>query len=204
MEPGAAWEQVRAMSAWEYCAVILGITYLVLAARENIWCWACALLSTCIYTVLFWNESLLMESALNVYYIGMAFYGWRQWGRVQERPPLKISSWKPSRHFLAILLVLGLTIISGALLSKHTSAAWPYVDSFTTWGAVITTWMVANKILENWIYWIVVDGVSIPLYIDRGLYLTAGLFAVYLVIVVIGYFAWLKEYREYSDELSPA
>ena len=109
-----------------------------------------------------------------------------------------------SRHILAILLVLGLTIISGALLSKHTSAAWPYVDSFTTWGAVITTWMVANKILENWIYWIVVDGVSIPLYIDRGLYLTAGLFAVYLVIVVIGYFAWLKEYREYSDELSPA
>ena len=79
MEVSGAWGQVVAMSPWEYVAVLLSIAYLLLAARENIWCWLCALVSTCIYVLLFWNESLLMESALNGYYIAMAVYGWWQW-----------------------------------------------------------------------------------------------------------------------------
>ncbi|MGR8949368.1 MAG: nicotinamide riboside transporter PnuC [Gammaproteobacteria bacterium] len=210
MDATGAWGQVVAMSAWEYAAVFLGIAYLILAARENIWCWACALISTCIYTALFWNESLLMESALNVYYIAMAVYGWWQWRPGQSwssaqsaghaKSNLKITKWQSSRHVVVIAAVIMMAVISGALLSRHTTAAWPYIDSFTTWGAVVTTWMVANKILENWIYWFVIDGVSIPLYLDRGLYLTACLFTAYLVIVVLGYFAWLKEYREYADD----
>ena len=73
--------------------------------------------------------------------------------------------------------VLLLSAASGWLLSQYTGAAWPYLDSFTTWGAVLTTWMVARKLLENWLYWIVIDGLSIFLYIDRELYLTAALFA---------------------------
>ena len=91
----------------------------------------------------------------------------------------------------AVLICSG---ICGYLLSQNTSAAWPYVDSFTTFGAVVTTWMVTRKVLENWLYWLVVDAISIPLYLDRGLLLTAGLFAVYLVIVVFGYISWRQRY----------
>src|SRR5210317_2676064 len=72
-------EAVLAMSPWEAAAVVFAITYLLLAVRENVLCWLFAFISTAIYTVLFWNVSLLMESALNVYYMGMAVYGWRQW-----------------------------------------------------------------------------------------------------------------------------
>src|SRR5690606_23783949 len=85
--------------------------------------------------------------------------------------------------------------LNGWLLTRYTGAAWPYLDSFTTWGSVLTTFLVVKKVLENWLYWIVIDSLSIYLYIDRGLYLTAGLFAAYLVIVVFGYFSWLNLYR---------
>ena len=71
----------------------------------------------------------------------------------------------------------------------------PYIDSFTTWGSILTTWMVAKKLLENWLYWLVIDSVSIYLYLERGLFLTAALFAVYLVIVVFGYRRWHRHYR---------
>ena len=87
-----------------------------------------------------------------------------------------------------------LSLVNGYWLSHHTSAAWPYVDSFMTWASVITTWMVARKILENWIYWMVIDSLSIPLYINRGLYLTAILFVGYVIIVVFGYLGWRRHY----------
>ena len=204
MEVSVAWDQVVAMSPWEFVAVLLSVAYLVLAARENIWCWLCAFISTNIYVLLFWNESLLMESALNGYYIAMAAYGWWQWRGKSVKRNLAISTWSQRKHLLVIAGVLFLAGLSGTFLSQYTAAAWPYVDSFTTWGAVVTTWMVAHKVLENWIYWFVIDAVSIPLYIERGLYLTAALFVMYLVIVVHGYFTWAREYQRYNNAATDA
>lgn len=187
---------LAAMPIAEMVAVVLAIAYLVLAARGHIACWLCAAISTVIYIVLFWRVSLLMESALNVYYLAMAGYGWWQWRHGGNGTGLPISTWPWRRHVLVVAIVVSVAAVSGLTLSNHTAAAWPYLDSFTTWGAVVTTWMVTRKILENWIYWFVLDAVSIPLYLDRGLHLTALLFGVYLVIVVFGFFAWRREYRD--------
>ena len=191
--------QAGAMTAWEAMAVVLAIAYLLRAVRENILCWYCALFSTAIYIYLFWNVSLLMESALNVYYLLMAVYGWYQWKYGgKQNSALQIQTLSVQNNLLIILTVLLATAISGWLLSEHSAAAWPFVDSFTTWGSVVTTFMVAKKVLENWLYWLVIDSVSIPLYIDRGLYLTAFLFLVYLFIVVAGYLNWRKIYQQQS------
>ncbi|MEE4659658.1 MAG: nicotinamide riboside transporter PnuC [Halieaceae bacterium] len=183
----------------EAVAVGLGILYLLLAMQERLSCWYAAFASTLIFLFLFWDVALLMESALQVYYLAMAVYGWWQWrggsDTLERARELPISR-RPLRwHLLAIGTVLLATALSGSLLADYTGAALPYLDSFTTWGAVLTTWMVARKILENWLYWIAVDGASIALYLDRELYLTAGLFAVYLVIVVCGFLAWTRHYR---------
>ncbi|MEM8561898.1 MAG: nicotinamide riboside transporter PnuC [Pseudomonadota bacterium] len=184
------------MSGWEIAAVLLGIIYLILAVRESLWCWYAAFISTAIFLVLFWNVNLLMESGLQVYYLVMAVYGWWQWQYGStEKAELHISSWSRRHHLLAVSLVVLASAGSGALLTQYTNAALPYMDSFTTWGSILTTWMVARKILENWLYWLVIDSVSIYLYLDRELYLTAALFAVYLVIVVFGYRKWLLNYR---------
>lgn len=182
--------------AFEAAAVLLALAYLILAARERIACWYCALASTVIFTVLFWDAALPMQSGLNIYYLLMAVYGWYAWrygGRSDDG--VRIRRLRPRQHVMLTGTIAALTLASGALLSAHVESAWPFVDAFTTWGGVVTTVMVARKILENWVYWFVIDLVSIPLYIERGLYLTALLFGVYVVIVVGGYFNWLERYR---------
>ena len=197
------------LSSWELIAVLLGIAYLLLAVRESLWCWYAAFASTAIFLWLFREVNLLMESALQLYYLAMAVYGWYQWrhgGHGDRAPPtaaaasqpLPIVTWRPRTHLLAIAAVLAISAGSGVLLARHTDAALPYLDSFTTWGSILTTWMVARKVLENWLYWLVIDSVSIYLYLERGLLLTAGLFAIYLIIVVFGYRRWLQHYRHQS------
>ncbi|WP_245929403.1 nicotinamide riboside transporter PnuC [Agarilytica rhodophyticola] len=207
-----------AKSAWELLAVFLAIAYLALAMKENNWCWPAALISTIIYIFLFWDVSLVMDSLLQVYYMLMAIYGWWMWrSKNQEnnsinngveaasvtsiadeqiKNTLKISNWPWSMHVLAISSVLVISGVSGFFLSKNTAAAWPFLDSFTTWGSVLTTYMVAKKILENWLYWIVIDSVAVFVYIERGLYPTAGLFIIYVGMVIYGYFVWKKIYNE--------
>lgn len=189
-------DAVAAMSFWELGAVVLALAYLVLAMRENSLCWYAAFLSTSIYVFLFWDVSLLMESALQIFYLVMAVYGWWQWRNSgDEQQDLRIHRWSLRTHLLIVTVVGVLTLIFGYVLDTSTHAALPYLDSFTTWGAVITTYMVTRKVLENWIYWIVIDGASVYLYIDRGLYLTALLFVIYVVLVVIGFFQWYAIYK---------
>ena len=157
-------------------------------------CWYAAFAGTAISVVVFWDVSLLMEAALNVFYMVMAVYGWCQWryGGGPAAAGLAVRRWGAVRHLLAIGAVLTASFVSGQLLATYTGAAWPYLDSFTTWASVLTTFMVARKILENWLYWFVINGVSVFLYWDRGLYLYALLFVSYLVISVFGYLGWRR------------
>ena len=184
---------LKTVSVWEITAVVLALVYLVLAIRQSIACWFAAILSTSIYIVLMYQAGLYMESALQLFYIAMAVYGWIHWRR-GEGPDhtLEVTRRPLTWHALAIAVVLVITLLSGWLLTRHTDAALPYLDSFTTWGAIVATWMVARKILENWYYWFVIDSVSIYLYVSRGLFLTALLFALYLVLIVIGYRTWRR------------
>ncbi|MGA1741577.1 MAG: nicotinamide riboside transporter PnuC [Pseudohongiellaceae bacterium] len=175
----------------EILGVILAVAYLLLAAKENIWCWLCAFISSAIYVYLFWQVGLLMESMLNVFYISMALAGWLQWRYGGDKHEgLSIKTLRAWQHGLILLLILLLAWLNGWYMQNYTAAAWPYVDSFTTWASILTTFMVIYKILENWIYWFVIDALSIYLYLDRGLYLTVLLFLIYLVIVVFGFISW--------------
>tara|TARA_B110000240_G_scaffold7366_1_gene8147 strand:+ start:265 stop:855 length:591 start_codon:yes stop_codon:yes gene_type:complete len=179
----------------ETLAVALGMSYLLLAMRENSLCWYCAFFSTAIYVYIFGDVSLYMESALNVYYMGMAVYGWLQWQKGgANHSGVEIVRWTAKHHIICVLVILIASVISGYLLSVNTDARLPYLDSFTTWASVLTTVMVARKVLENWLYWIVINSVSIYLYIDRDLDQTAAMFTLYLVLSVLGYVAWKKNY----------
>lgn len=179
----------------ETLAVVLGIGYLLLAMRESSLCWYCAFFSTALYVWIFGDVSLYMESALNVYYMAMAIYGWLQWQRGgADKSGVKIIRWTARQHILGVAIILAASVTSGYLLSSNTAAKLPYLDSFTTWGSVFTTIMVAQKVLENWLYWIVINCVSIYLYIDRGLDQTAAMFFLYLVLATIGFLTWKKAY----------
>ena len=180
---------------WESIAVVLALAYPLLAARESIFCWHCGFASSAIFTSLLWHAALPMQSALYVFYMAMAVYGWHQWRRGGRRRGARIHSLPPRRHLLLGGLALSLAALSGALLDRQADTAWPYVDAFITWASIVATWMMAKKILENWLYWLLIDSVCIPLYLSRGLRQTAWLFVVYLVLSLYGYLAWRKLYR---------
>ncbi len=195
---------LQAISFLEVIAVLLGFAYLFLAMKENSLCWYAAFGSTAIYSWIFFDVSLVMESALNVYYLGMAIYGWLVWNKINstestqtpnDSKKLKVTTWSIKQHLASITGVIALSLLSGYFLNNHTTAVMPYLDSFTTWGAVLTTYMVAKKVLENWVYWIVIDTLAIYLYIDRELYLVALQMAVYVILCFIGFNAWLKSYQ---------
>ncbi len=182
---------LESLFTWENLAVVLAVSYLLLILFEKRIGWICAFISTSIYIILFWEVYLFMDAALNVYYLAMAVYGWLQWSKQKDSgEALKIHSWPWQKHALAISGIIAVSAISGFLLNNNTEAAWPYVDSFTTWASVFTTILVARKVLENWLYWIVIDGISVFVYLERGLTSTAFLFAAYVVIVIVGWFKW--------------
>jgi len=188
-------DSLAAASFAEVAGVALAIVYLLFAIRQNIWCWVAALCSSVIYLWLFFETRLYMESALQIFYAAAAIYGWYQWKYGgAEYQGLHIVTWKLGHHAIVIGGVLGLTMVFGWVLSA-TDAAFPYLDSFTTVAAVVTTFMVARKVLENWVYWFVIDGLSVYLYVSRELYLTAGLFILYLVMILIGFRCWWRDWR---------
>jgi nicotinamide mononucleotide transporter len=191
-------QAMQAMSLWEVTAVVLAIAYLLLALGQRRACWVAAFISTSIYLVIFYQAKLYMEAALQIYYLLMAVYGWMQWHGDNAADTLPVTRWPLQYHVFSIAAVALATLLSGYLLANNTEAAMPYLDSFTTWAALITTYMVTRKILENWLYWVVIDAVSIHLYLQRDLYLTSALFALYVVIAVAGYFSWRRSMTNHA------
>lgn len=179
----------------ELIAVVTGIAYVALAARAHISCWLFAFISSCISFWLVWEANIYMQSVLYIYYIAMAIYGWQQWrNQSQVADGIAIVSWRWQQHVLALFVITILALLSGTWLGMYTESAHPYIDSLVTWGAVITTWMVAKKILQNWLYWIVIDTVSIFLYYQNGLTFYTVMFATYTVIAAFGYYHWRQSY----------
>ena len=181
-------------SIWEAVGVITALLYLVLATARSQWCWLCAFISSVCYVWVMWRAHLVMDTWLSVFYVVMAVYGYWQWRRSQTGDgELMIVSWTWRQHLLALAAVLVASAINAWILKEHIATARsPWLDSLVTWGSVLTTFMVARRVIENWLYWIVVDGVAAYLYYTRGLNATAILFVAYVLMVIYGYFVWRK------------
>ena len=177
----------------ESVAVLFSIAYVVLAAKQNIWCWFFAAISVSLYIYICFSSQLFAETGLQAFYLYMAAYGYYNWNKSNKR--LKVSQWNTSKHLILILLATIFTFIMGFYFTTYTSAKMPIVDSFTTIFSIIATYMITKKVLENWLYWIVIDVVSIYLYFNRDLHLTSLLFMLYTIIAIFGYFAWLKRMK---------
>ena len=186
------------MTSWEMVAVFLSVAYLILAIKQSLWCWVAAFISTLIYSVLFFDASLLMDSALNMFYLVMAIYGWYSWkygNGINKNEELEITTYGLNKNLKIIGVLIIVSLILGYIMANYTSADFAYLDTFTTVFAVFTTYTLTKKVLENWLYWIVIDSVSIYIYINKGFYLTAVLFAFYTVLAFIVYNNWKKEYE---------
>lgn len=190
-------DAMAAMSYWEVAAVILAILYVTLAARESVWCWPAAFVSTSIYFVLLFKSGLVFQTLLQLYYMGMAVYGWWHWRHPSSNyRELPITTWPVTTHLKVIFAVAAFALFMGWLLDSNTDSSLPYLDALTTWFAVLTTYMVAQKKLENWGYWIIIDSGGLYLFYHQGLYLTAFLMGIYIVLAIFGGWSWWTKYQQ--------
>lgn len=197
--------QFAALSTAEVVAVAMAIAYLLLAIRQNIWCWLCAAVSTTIYIYLFVVAKLYMESLLNAFYLVMAAYGWYAWrSGTGQTSTLPVSEWPLRVHVIALVVIALLATSCGFLLYRFTDAALPFVDSLTTFGAIWATFLVARKVLENWWYWLLIDAASVIIYWSRDLHLTSLLFVIYLVMIPFGWMSWRRSLDKYRLEVAAA
>jgi len=177
----------------ESVAVFFSILYVILAAKESIWCWGAAVISVSLYIYICFTAQLFPETGLQIFYLFMAFYGYYNWNKKEQS--LQISEWNIGNHFTVLILGAILTFLMGFYFTTYTNAKMPIVDSFTTVFSIFATYMVAKKILGNWLYWIVIDTVSVYLYFSRDLHLTSLLFMAYTIIAIFGYFSWIKKMK---------
>jgi nicotinamide mononucleotide transporter len=183
------------VSVTESVAAVLAIAYLVLAIRQNVWCWLAAFVSSLMFVAVFVEAKLYMQGVLNAFYCAMAVYGWYEWrAGGADHEGVRINVWSVTRHLAALAVIVAVGAAFAAAL-RETDSVHPYLDSLTSVGAVVTTFMVARKVLENWLYWFVIDALTLYLYAESRLYVAAALYGVYLVLVVIGFRRWFGDYR---------
>ena len=183
----------------ENVGVATGLAYIVLSVRQNIWCWFFGIISSGLYLVVFFNSKIYADMALQFYYVAMGVYGWIHWARLDNqkaKTALPVTSVTAKMALLLSVISVVLFFIIAQLLIRFTDSPVPWIDAFTTSLSFVATWMLARKIMEHWIIWIVVDAVSIGLYLHRGLYSSIILFAVLTVLAILGYFEWRNQWKK--------
>lgn len=190
-------------SPWELLAVLLALAYVVLAIQRHVLCWPAAAISAGIYTWLFLHSGLYMESLLQLFYILMAGYGlynWLTFGKENSQARLTIVSYSGRFHLYWLGFLLVVTAIIALLLARTTQATMVWLDTPTTVFSLFATFLVARRVLENWLYWVVIDAAYVVLFWYKGFYPTAILFAGYTLMALYGYWRWRQDFREQQRE----
>lgn len=187
-------------SLWEWLAVLSSLLYVILISYKHISAWIFAIISSALYIYICFQGQLYLESLLNGFFLLMGIYGWYLWSNEKTEESHKIIKWRKKAHFLNIGLSLLFVILIGFIFDTYTDQANPYTDSFTSIFSLVATFMVTKKVLENWIYWIIIDAVSVYLFASRELYMTSILFLLYTGIAIFGYFKWKKQFNQHFEK----
>ena len=186
----------------EIIGAVIGLIYLFLEYKASVWLWPAGIVMSLFYVVIFFHGKFYADTAIYLYYIGANTYGLLAWtrSRRREQPAGSTDSSEIPITHTPKEQILPLTAIAVALwgllywiLSTFTDSTVPLGDAFTTALSIVAMWMLAQKYLEQWMLWIVVNIVSTALYFWKGLYPTGILFIVYVIVAILGYFRWRKE-----------
>jgi nicotinamide mononucleotide transporter len=185
----------------EIIGAVIGLTYLFLEYKANVWLWPVGILMSLFYVVIFFHGKFYADAAIYLYYIGANAYGLIQWTQSRKQTieengqatELAITHVPIKRILPLVAITLILWIVLYGILKTVTDSPVPIGDAFTTAVSIVAMWMLAQKYLEQWLLWIVVNIVSTILYFWKGLYPTGILFIVYVIVAVLGYFRWRKE-----------
>jgi nicotinamide mononucleotide transporter len=164
-----------------------------LSTREHIASWPTALVNVGLYAIVFRDQRLYADMGLQVVYVVLSLYGWYEWmfGGA-NRTPLRVTRATPRMLGLLALTTLVAWVILGTLLQRHTDAAIPWLDALLSTVSLSAQFLMTRKVAENWVIWIAVDLVYVPMFLARGMYPTAALYAIFLVLAVMGWRQWRR------------
>lgn len=184
-------------SLHEGIAVLFGILSVWFAKKENILVFPTGIVSVLIYIYICFFAKLYADMGINFVYFVMSIYGWIMWsGKDASKKALPISWCSRREHLISLGMLAAFFIVLSFSLSRYTDSNVPLIDSLTTAIFIVGMWLMARKKIENWIYWIAGDLISIPLYFYKDLALTSLQFTVFLVLAVMGYTEWRRKFRE--------
>jgi nicotinamide mononucleotide transporter len=184
-------------SILEAIAVIFGILSVWYAKKENILVFPTGIVSVVIYIYICFFAKLYADMGINFVYFVMSIYGWYMWSRKDlEKSTLPISWCTSKDHLISALMLIVFFAGLSYLLSNYTDSNVPLIDSATTSIFIVGMWLMARKKIENWIYWIIGDIISIPLYFYKDLALTSIQFTVFLILAILGYIEWRKKLKQ--------
>ena len=179
-------------SPLESTAAAFGVVSVFLSTRQNIWSWPTAIVNVALYTIVFYNGRLYGQMGLQAVFFILSVYGWYQWLHGgEQKTELRVS--RASPRLLGILAGLNLVAwVALAAILRRTDAALPWLDALLATTSLVAQWMMTRKILENWILWIALDIVYMPMFLSQRLYATALLYAAFLVLAVMGFVQWRR------------
>ena len=185
----------------EIAGAVIGLLYLYLEYRASVYLWPVGVIMPLFYIYIFFVSRFYADMGINIYYLFASIYGWIRWNKSASQEQSLAISHMPFRYWGVALLALSILFAGIAwILIRFTDSPVPFGDSFTTALSIVAMWMLANKYIEQWGLWIVVNVVSCALYAWKGLYPTALLYVVYSIVPVFGYFKWkqlmLSEQKE--------
>jgi len=185
------------MTALELVAVVVTVAAVYLTARQIIWCWPLAMVSVTLYAVVFYQARLYADMGLQGIYFALAVYGWWAWlhgGDDHGTLRVSLASWQTRVALLSLGAISGFLL--GLTLHRWTDASLPFMDSTLTSFSIIAQWMQTRKLLEAWLLWLAVDVFYVGMFVFKGLFLTAGLYAVFLYLALLGFVAWRRSMAE--------
>ena len=182
-------------TALEIFGAFFGFLAVYFTIRQNIWCWFFGLLQVILYCFVFFTAKLYSDMVLHIIYIFLQVFGWYSWkyGGANQTA-LRVTLIKNSSFWIGLTVLISL--IAGYIMETRTDAACPYVDAFIMVASLTAQYLMIKKVLESWLFWIAVDVVAIGLYSYKNLYFTAVLYALFLIMAIIGYLQWKKAGNE--------
>lgn len=193
------------MSWLELVATVSGALCVFLLIRRSIWAWPVGLVQVVLFVWIFWQAKLYSDMGLHVIYIALQLYGWWNWlhgGSGSQ--PLEVRKASSGMMVAIGLLCIAGTVSLGYVMDTRTDAALPYPDAFTTIVSLAAQWMLTQKYIQNWALWIAVDVVAIWVYFSKALYLTTGLYALFLVMATAGLITWIRHVQSAKTPIEAA
>ena len=185
---------------------VLGLAYILLEYKANVWMWVVGFVMQSLGIILYYQKGLYADCGMEFYYLAMTFYGFIAWMHHKTKTKdLPIRHMPKRMAFIWICIGLGIWVLIYFMLSRFTNSTVPVADAFTTAFSVVGIWALARKYLEQWFVWIIVDVVTSALYFYKDIPFKASLYALYVIIAVLGYFKWKKMMEEhtYYQPISP-